>query len=86
MCRATDGFQWRFHMSEDSFQKLADILKDDLSINEAQSRRCTQGNAPITLEMVLAIGQRYMGGKHAKSLADIYGMHIKSAERVISKF
>ena len=86
MCRATDGFQRRFHMSEDSFQKLVDILKDDLSINEAQSRRCTQGNAPITLEMVLAIGLRYMGGEHAKSLADIYGMHIKSAERVIGKF
>ena len=62
------------------------IFEDKLAVDEAQSRRSTKGNEPITTTMVVAIGLRFMGGESAKSLADIFGMHIKSAERAIDRF
>ena len=36
--------------------------------------------------MVTCMGLRFMGGEKSKSLADAYGVHIKSADRVIDKF
>ena len=35
--------------------------------------------------MVKCIGLRFMGGEKSKTLADAYGVHIKSANRVINK-
>ena len=86
MCERTDGFQRRYHMSRNAFNRLLHILKDGLSVNVAQSMRSTKGNGAITAEMSLAIGLRFMGGESPKSLADIFGVHVKLAERVVNKF
>ena len=86
MCRHTSGFQKRYHMTEHSFQRLLKILEDDLQVNLKQSLNSTGGNAPITPEMKVAIGLRFMGGEKSKSLADIFGISLKSADRSIDNF
>ena len=86
MCRATEGFQTRYHMSENAYHQLVDILHDDIAPNEGKSRNSTGGNIPISAQMVTCMGIRYMGGEKTKSLADAYGCHIKSVDRVVNNF
>ena len=47
-------------MTEASFDKLVQILRPALSVDEKQSRRSTGGNSNITPEMVVAIGLQYL--------------------------
>ena len=84
--RYTRKFQSRYHMSESSFNKLVCILTPKIGINELQSMRSTGGNDPITPEMTVGAGLRFLGGEYVKSIADIYGMSDKSAERIINNF
>ena len=63
MCRNTDGFKKRYHMTERSFRHLLKILEDDLKVNIKQSTNSTSGNGAITAEMKVTIGLRYMGGE-----------------------
>ena len=86
MCRATEGFQTRYHMSENAYHQLVDILHDDIAPNEEKSRNSTGGNSPISAQMVTCMGIRYMGGEKTKSLADAYRCHIKSVDRVVNNF
>ena len=46
----------------------------------------TGGNSPITPEMTLAVGLRFLGGEYQKSLADIFGISISSTQRVVNNF
>ena len=73
-------------MTERSFRHLLKILEDDLKVNIKQSTNSTSGNGAITAEMKLAIGLRYMGGEKLKSLADIFRISMKSADRAIDSF
>ena len=86
MLRHTRGFQSRYHMTESSFNKLVDILRQDIHINKAQSSRSTSGNKPITAEMVVGAGLRFLGGDYQKTISDVFGISVKSAERIINKF
>ena len=87
MCRRTKCFQRRYHMSEESFFELVGVLESEgLAVDLLQSKRSTGGNEPITTVMIVALGLRFMGGEMVKSLADVFGMSDKSAERVINKF
>ena len=48
-CRTQQkGFQQRYHMSEGSFNKLVDLLRPMIAIDQRQSMRSTQGAYPIT--------------------------------------
>ena len=74
-------------MTEESFFDLVGILESEgLVVDLLQSKRSTGGNEPITTVMIVALGLRFMGGEMVKSLADVFGMSDKSAERVINKF
>ena len=84
MCIATGGFERRYHMTYDAFTQLVDIL--DIKVDFKQSSNSTSGNDPITPTMIVAIGLRFFGGEKIKSLADIFGMGISSAQRVIDVF
>lgn len=86
--RNTNEFQSRYHMSEESFDKLVEIiLTPKLAIDEKQSRRSTGGEQdPITPEMVVAIGLRFLGGELVKSLADLFGVSTPYTHDLISKF
>jgi len=86
MCDETDTLSCRYHMTHASFSALVSILGQDISIDPVKSKSSTAGNDPITREMVVGIGLRYMGGEAPKSLADIFGISIPSANQVINVF
>ena len=84
MCRVTNGFQNRYHMSEQAYKKLVRIL--NIQVDEGKSKASTNGNEPISSEMIVAIGLRFLGGEKPKSLADIFGTSTSSINRVIDEF
>ena len=67
-------------MTDRSFKRLLKILEDDLQVNLKQSLNSTGGNEPITSKMKAAMSLRFMGGKKSKSLVDIFGISLKSAD------
>ena len=71
--RHTNGFQKRYHMSERPFDHLVDLLRPQVSYDEKQAYRSTRGKDPISPEMVVGAGLRFLGGEHVKSIADIFG-------------
>ena len=81
-----DEFQRRYHMTEASFNKLVELLRDDLAIDKKQSANSTGGNAPIIPELVVASGLRFLGGESYAALADIFGISLSSARRIVNKF
>ena len=80
------GFQTRYRLSEDSFNKLVDILRPQVTVNMIQSKRSTSGNDSITPEIVVAVGLRYLAGEKKISLSDIFGISRFSVQRIINKF
>ena len=82
----TQTFSTYYHMSEDSFLILLEIIRDDITVDSIKSRNSTNGNDPIYPELVLAAGLEFMGGCAYKHIAQIYGMSIDSARRVVHKF
>ena len=79
-------FQRRYHMTEESFNKLVEMLREDLMIDIVQSMRASGGNPPILPELVVACGLRSLGGVKRTEVADIFGMSITSAHRILHKF
>ena len=73
-------------MSERSFNQLVDILRPQVYADEFQSFQSTSGNDPITPEIVVAAGLRFLGGEKPKSIADIYGISIPSVDRILNNF
>ena len=86
MCRETDGFKCRHHMTEKSYHRLVRILTPGIQLNYSRSGNSTSNNDVITPQMITCIGLRYMGGELNKSLADIFGMSIDTCDRVIDLF
>ena len=86
MCNHTKTFSRRYHMTREAFDALERILKPAITLNFTKSMNSTSGNAPITPQMITAMGVRYMGGEEPKSLADIFGMSIDSADHLINFF
>ena len=62
------------------------MLQPAVSMNELQSMKSTGGNDPIIPEVVVACGLHFLGGSVHKDLADIYGMSVDSARRVVNNF
>jgi hypothetical protein len=79
------GFQSRYHMSKSSFDRLVNLL-DGLEVDEQQSRNSTGGAAPITKEIIVACGLRFLGGEQYKSIADVFHISPSSAMRVVNRF
>ena len=86
MLRHTKGFQSRYHMSEPSFNKLVNILRSDISVDVNQSMRSSSGNGPITPEMIVGAGLRFLGGELHKSIADVYRINVRSSNTIVDKF
>ena len=86
MCRQTNGFQCRYHMTEKSYHHLVNILYCDIAPNEQQSRKSTSGNDPVTAQMVTCMGLRFMGGEKIKTLADAYGVSTRHTDTAVELF
>ena len=71
-------------MSFEAFNQLVDILH--IHVDELKSRQSTGGNDPIIPRMIVAMGLRYLGGEELKSIADMFGTSIGSANRVTNVF
>ena len=52
--RHTGSFASKYHMDEDSFNNLVNLLLDRITLNEIKSMNSTQGNTPIYPELVVA--------------------------------
>jgi len=81
-----EDFQSVYHMKKESFEKLVDILRSDIRVDEKQSMRSTGGIEPITPELIVAAGLRFLGGATQKELALSLGVSLSSLKRVISMF
>lgn len=79
-------FDSKYHMPLDSFQKLVNLLRDDITVDFTKSMNSTSGNIPIFPEMIVGCGLRYLGGEHVKSIEDIFGLDDSSVPRVIDMF
>ena len=84
--RHTDEFQKRYHMTEASFNKLLDMLREYIEMNKKQSSCSSRGNVPIIPEVVLASGLRFLGGVGFAELADIFGHLTSSLRRTVNRF
>ena len=78
------NFESKHHMMLPKFNKLVSILKNDMDV--VKSMNSTKGNTPICPELVVAIGLRFLGGEHVKSLEDIFGVDHSSVPQVIDVF
>ena len=56
MCRATNGFHRRHHMSENAYHKLVDILRNNIQLNIVKSKNGSNVNEYISPEVVTCIG------------------------------
>ena len=73
-------------MTEESFNKLVNILREDVTVDGMQSLRSSDVNRQIYPEMIVASGLRFLGGEPVISLADVYGMSDSSTRRVNQMF
>ena len=78
ICNETLGWQCRHHMSKLSCDNLLHILGNTIKFDEIKPSNSTTGNGPITPEIVLYSGLRFMGGYMSRSLADVFVMSVDS--------
>ena len=84
--RHTGGFNDKYHMCEESFNKLVDRLRRTITVDYQKSMNSTRGNGPIFPELIAACGLRFLGGELWKSLEDIFGIDISSVKKVVRMF
>jgi hypothetical protein len=82
----TQTFSTYYHMSEETFTILLATIHDDITTNYIKSMNLTSGNNFIYPELVLTSGLEFMGGCAYKHIAQIYGMLIPSARKIVHKF
>ena len=71
-------------MTEASFDRLVNML--DLPVNHTKSRNSTGGIDPITKDIIVACGLRFLGGETHKSLEDTFHISKSSSKRVVECF
>lgn len=82
-----DGtFYCKMHMDVAAFDNLVEWLREDLTVNELQSRQSSSGGGPIYPEMIVATGLRWLGGEKLKSLHEIYNYSTGSGGCIVENF
>ena len=70
----TSNFYVRFRMSKEHFDYLVDNIRACITVDYMKSLNSTQGNIPLSAEVVAGIGLQALGQGHNKAaLADIFG-------------
>jgi DDE superfamily endonuclease len=67
-------FNVTFRMSLESFQKLANLLRPALSVDELQSDRASNGRGPVLPELVIAMSSRWLAGGQWQDIKKVYGL------------
>ena len=74
MLHHTKKFQSLYHMSLRLFNKLVDMLRPLLVVDERQSRNSTRNNKLIFPKLIVELGLQYFGGTYIKVLGVFYGI------------
>lgn len=82
----TKMFDNKYHMRLDSFNKLVSILRPLIEVDTKQSMCSTSGNSPVSPELIVGMGLRFLGGELIKSLEDIFGVDHRHVRSCIIKF
>ena len=82
----TKTFASKYHMPLRSFNRLVNLVRHGVTVNEIRSMASTGGNTPIYPELIVGMSLRYMGGEFPKSLVDIFGVDDSSVPRLINLF
>eukprot|EP00980_Cylindrotheca_fusiformis_P014224 scaffold3747_cov99-Cylindrotheca_fusiformis.AAC.4 len=89
---SSETFESRYHLKEETYDKLFEILEKDITFDTTRSRASTttaerpNGNTPITPHHVLMVGLRFLGGDSKRTLADVVGISSASVDRCINTF
>jgi DDE superfamily endonuclease len=67
-------FKVTFRMSLMSFNKLVQLLRPALTIDELQSSRASRGRKPVIPELVVAMSLRWLAGGHWPDIKKVYGI------------
>jgi DDE superfamily endonuclease len=78
-----NAFRRYYRMEKDSFLKLISFIRPIFSLNEEMSHRCTNGNHPIGIEMILHCTLRYLAGSSGDDIRIACGISLSSFYRSI---
>ncbi|KAI2494127.1 PIF1-like helicase [Fragilaria crotonensis] len=67
-------FNIAFRMSLASFNKLLDLVRPALTVDELQSRRASSGRKPVMPELVVAMPLRWLAGGQWQDIKKVYGL------------
>ncbi|KAI2498843.1 nuclease [Fragilaria crotonensis] len=67
-------FNITFRMSLASFNKLVDLVRPALTVDELQSRRASSGRKPVMPELVVAMSLRWLAGGQWQDIKKVYGL------------
>ena len=67
-------FSVTFRMSLLAFNKLVEILRDDLEVHYHQALRSSKKNGPIQPELVVAMSLRWLAGGQWQDIKKVYGV------------
>ena len=68
-------FNVTFRMSQVSFQKLAELLRPALSVNESPSYCALSGSGLVLPELVIAMSLRWLAGGQWQDIEKVYGVN-----------
>jgi DDE superfamily endonuclease len=67
-------FNVTFRMSLSSFNKLVDLLRPALSVDDLQSCRASSGRGPVMPELIAAMSLRWLAGGQWQDIKKVYGV------------
>jgi hypothetical protein len=79
-------FSVTFRMSLGTFNKLVEILREDLEVNQHQALRSSKRNGPILPELVVAMSLRWLAGGQWPDIKKVYGVSKGHFYRLRTKF
>lgn len=85
-CRHKGNFVRKYHMTEESFNRLVDDLGPYLCVDEVKSRNSTSGIQPVDKRFIVAAGLRWLGGHDHTCLEDVFHISYSSSRRVVNRF
>lgn len=75
-----------YRMPREAFNRLVKLLRPAIEVDQLKSMQASCGKGPITPEITVAMGIRFLCGEKPKSLKDIFHMTISSTRRHIAMF
>ena len=85
MLRRERQFKEMYRMRHTSFNKLLDLLRPSLIVNDKQARCASKGHSPIIPELILHCTLRYLAGGSVHDIRVTAGLSRASFYRVVTR-